>query len=166
MRVSRHKNSMRDRADPAGTLGMDTQRSVYGFIGIGLGATALMLALVHFWAGPFSPQPSLEQVVAETAVSIREATLAALKGEVAPPPKPAMTNYDWDRIASIATAVLGGLAVILAVIGVAMKEPLRVAGGAAALGVAAIAFQFAVLALGVLVVVILVAAVLGELGLG
>lgn len=123
-----------------------------------------MLALVHFWAGPFSPQPTLEQVVAEKAVSIREATVAALKGETAAAPQQARSSYDLDELASIATAVLGGFAVILAVIGIALKEPVRVAGGAAALGAGAIAFQFVALALGVIVVAILVAAVLGSLG--
>ena len=145
---------------------MESDKSIFGFSGIGVGAVALMLALVHFWAGPFSPQPSLEQTVAEKAVAIRDATVAALRGGTVPGTEPKATSYDLDRIASIATAVLGGLAVILAVIGIALKEPVRVAGGAAALGVGAIAFQFAALALGVLVLVILISAVLGELGFG
>ncbi|AQZ93409.1 hypothetical protein ACFSB1_12130 [Halopseudomonas phragmitis] len=143
---------------------MDDRKSTISFLGIGVGAVALMLALVHFWAGPFSPKPSLEQVVAEKAVSIREATVAALKGEVAY--SHSSKNYDTDWVVSLATAILGGMAVILAVMGVALKEPVRVAGGAAVLGVAAIAFQFAVLALAALVVVILVSAVLGALGVG
>lgn len=145
---------------------MKPEKSIFSFIGIGVGATALMLALIHFWAGPFSPQPSIEQVVAEKAVSIRDATVAALKGETPPSPKSNDTRYDLDRIASIATAVLGGLAVILSVIGFALKEQTRVASGAAVLGVGAIAFQFAVMALGVLVLVILIAVVLGEIGIG
>ncbi len=145
---------------------MQSENSTFGFIGIGVGAVALMLALVHFWGGPFSPQPPLEQTVAEKAVSMRDATIAALKGESVPVKEKAATRYDLDRVARIATALLGGLAVILAVIGIALKEPVRVAGGAAALGVGAIAFQFAVLALGVLVLVILISAVLGELGFG
>ena len=65
--------------------GMEPKKATTSFIGIGVGAVALLLALVHFWAGPFSPQPSLEQTVAEKAVSIRDATIAALKGETVPP---------------------------------------------------------------------------------
>lgn len=145
---------------------MDSKKPTISFIGIGVGAIALMLALVHFWAGPFSPQLTLEQVVAEKAVSIRDATVAALKGETAKYPQEAAAKYDLDQMASITTAVLGGLAVILGVLGIALKEPVRVAGGAAMLGVGAIAFQFAALALGVLVVVILVSAVLSGLGFG
>lgn len=145
---------------------MEKEKSTFSFTGIGVGAIALMLALVHFWAGPFSPQPTLEQTVAEKAVSIRDATVAALKGESVPAPEPVASSYDLDEIASIATAVLGGLAVILAVVGIAMKEPIRVAGGAAALGAGAIAFQFAAMALGIIVLVILISAVLGSLGFG
>jgi|GEM_PF-3061879 len=49
-----------------------------GFIGTIAGAIALMLALVSFWAGPFPPQPSLEESVTETVLSIRDASVAAL----------------------------------------------------------------------------------------
>lgn len=139
---------------------MDHRKSILSFIGIALGAGALLLALVHFWAGPLSPQPPVEKSVAEKAVAIRDATLAALRGEDAPAPEPPRASYDLDRIASLATAVLGGLAVILAVVGYALKEQPRVAGGAAVLGIAALAYQFALLALGVFLIVALVSAVL------
>lgn len=144
---------------------MESAKSTYSFIGIGLGAAALMLALVHFWAGPFSPQPTLEQTVAETAVAIKEATLSALKGEEIPEAA-GTSERDLDEIARITTAVLGGLAVILAVLGYAQREPLRVAGGAAFLGGAAIAFQFLAFALGAIIVVVLVAAVLSNFDIG
>ena len=143
---------------------MEESKSTLSFIGIGLGSVALLLALVHFWAGPFSPQPTLEQTVAEKAVSIKQATLAALKGEKAPPPQ--SRTIDTDQLISIGTAILGGIAIILGVIGFAKKEPIRVAGGAAVLGGSAIAFQFAVIALGAIVLAILVAAVLSQIGIG
>ena len=143
---------------------MDKQSSKFSFIGIAIGAIALLLALVHFWAGPFSPQPTLEQTVAEKAVSIREATIAALKGEEPKAPVK-QSSMDTDQMLSLATAVLGGLAIILGVFGYAQKEPLRVAGGAAVLGGSAIAFQFAVVALGAIVLAILIAAVLSQIGI-
>ena len=143
---------------------MEEQGSKFSFIGIAIGAAALLLAIVHFWAGPFSPQPAVEQTVAEKAVSIKEATIAALKGEEPKPPVK-RSSMDMDNMASLATAVLGGLAVILGVIGYATKEPLRAAGGAALLGGSAIAFQFAVLALGAILLAILVVGVLSQLGI-
>ena len=145
---------------------MQSTKPVFGFIGIAVGALALMLAMVSFWAGPFSQQPDLEQTIAEKVVAIRDATVAALKREDTVVPEPTAKRYDLDKIASVSTAVLGGLAIILAVIGIALKEPFRVTGGAAFLGMAAIAFQFAVLALGVLVLVILFSSVFGGLGFG
>jgi len=143
---------------------MSESKSNLSFIGIGLGSVALLLAIVHFWAGPFSPQPSLEQTVAAKAVSIKQATIAALKGQQAPPPQ--SHSIDADQMVSIGTAVLGGLAIIFGVIGFAKKEPRRVAGGAAVLGGSAIAFQFAVVALGAIVIAILIAVVLSQIGIG
>ena len=143
---------------------MEKQSSKISFTGLGIGALALMLAIAHFWAGPFAPQPALEQTVAEKAVAIKKATVAALKGEK--PPAPVQrSSMDTDDILKLATALLGGLAIILGVFGFASKEPLRVAGGAALLGGSAIAFQFAVIALAAIVVAIIIAAILSQIGI-
>lgn len=139
--------------------------SKFGMLGIVVGSMALLLALVHFWAGPFSPQPTIETVVAEKAVSIRNAALDALKGKE-PAGETYSAQWDADRIAYVATAVLGGMAFILAVFSLVFKEPVRAAGGAAALGISAIAFQFIAMYAMALLVVILIAAVLSSIGLG
>ena len=143
---------------------MEESRSTIGFIGIAVGATALLVAMIHFWAGPFSPQPSLERTVAEKAVAIKNATIAALKGEEIEETT-APRRIDLDQVVRIATSVLGGLAVILGVLSFAKREPLRVGGGAIFLGGVAIAFQFAVIALGAIVLAILIAAVISQLGI-
>lgn len=133
----------------------------FGLIGIGLGAISLLLALVHFWAGPFSPQPTLETTVAEAAVEIRDATARALRGEE-PAPKQRI-EWNLDKKIQVATATFGGLAIILGVIGLVNNEPKRQIAGAAALGVSAIAFQFLSWFALVLIVAILIAAVLQSL---
>jgi hypothetical protein len=143
---------------------MENDSSKLSFIGIGIGATALLLALFHFYAGPFSPQPTLEDSVAEKAVAIRDATIAALKGEEKEK-ETVISEMNLDKGVQIATALLGGIAIILGVIGFAKKESIRVAGGAAALGGGAIAFQFLTVALGVIVFAILIAAVLNQIGI-
>ena len=144
---------------------MQSHNGIFSFIGIGLGAIALLTALLQFYAGPFTTKPSVEDVVAQKAVAIRDATIAAMKGEqrekMVPPPQ-----MDLDRIVQIATALLGGLAIVLGVLGFARKEPLRAAGGAAVLGGAALAFQFLVIALGAIILAILIAAVISQLGFG
>lgn len=143
----------------------DTTRANFSIGGIGLGGAALLLALIHFYAGPFAPQPSIERTVAETAVAIRDATVAAMRGEEIVE-STSSRDYDLDRILQITAAVLGGCAVILGVIGFARGEPGRAAGGAAALGAGAIAFQFAMIAIGAIVLAILIAAVISQLGFG
>ncbi|WP_444890131.1 hypothetical protein [Microbulbifer sp. DLAB2-AA] len=137
----------------------------FGNLGIVFGGLALMLALVHFWGGPFSPQPTMETVVAEKAASLRQAAIDALSGK-----KVVETTYrkkiDADSIINIVTAILGGIALILGVVSFTQKEPTRVAGGAAILGVSAIAFQFIAMAVMVLLAILLISAVLSSIGVG
>ena len=139
--------------------------STFSFTGMGLGSVALLLALVHFWAGPFSPQPTLEQTVAEKAVAIKKATVSILQGKETLPQQTRST-MDIDQIVGVTTVVLGGLAIILGVFGYAKQEPMRVAAGAAVLGGGAIAFKFTVVALGAIILAILVFAVLSQIGIG
>ena len=143
---------------------MEEGRSTIGFIGIAAGAVALLMAIVHFWMGPLSTQPSVEKTVAEKAVAIKNATIAALKGEEVEE-KAAPRSIDLDQAVRTATSVLGGLALILGVVSFAKRAPLRVGGGAAFLGGAAIAFQFAVIALGAILLAILIGAVISQIGI-
>lgn len=142
---------------------MSKASTKFGFIGISLGGIAILLALVHFWAGPFSPQPTLETTIAEKAASIKNATMKALKGEEYQ--ETYTSSWDADKITQVSTAVLGGLAFILAILAFAKREPNRIAAGAAALGISAIAFQFIAMYAMALLVVLLIAAVLSGLGL-
>ncbi|WP_415888176.1 hypothetical protein ACMXYV_09085 [Neptuniibacter sp. SY11_33] len=137
----------------------------YGYFGIALGSIALLLALVSFWAGPFSPQPSIETLVAEKAASIRTAALDALSGKEVVS-ETYTTLWNADKVIDVIIPLLGGLAAILAVISFAQKEPSRVAGGAAALGVGAIAFQFVAMYVMAILLVLLIISVIGTLGGG
>ena len=141
-----------------------TKTTTFGFFGIGIGGIALLLALVHFWAGPFSPSPTLETTVANKVASIRTATIKALKGEEYR--EVSTTNWDADKVTYVITALLGGLALILSVIAFAKQEPKRLAFGGAILGVSAIVFQFMALYLMALLVVLLICAVLSSVGFG
>jgi hypothetical protein len=137
----------------------------FGMFGIVVGAFALVLALVHFWAGPFSPQPTLDTYVSEKAASIRKKTIDALKGK--PVEKEYVkSNFDADKVTRIITAVLGALALILAALSFSNHESARTAGSAAALGVSAIAFQFIAMYAMAFLVVILIVAVLSSLSGG
>lgn len=141
---------------------MIRQNRKYGFLGIAFGSAGLLLALVHFWVGPFSPTPTLETAIAEKAASIRTATLKALKGEKYT--KVSKTSWDADKITNIATALFGGLALIFSVLAFAKQEPKRVAMGGAVLGASAIAFQFIAMYAMALLLVLLIYAVLSSIG--
>lgn len=120
---------------------MTTEKSIFGNFGLAAGSLALLMALVHFWAQPLAPQPTLESSVAEKVSSIRTAALDAIKGKQ-PEKKSVLRNWDIDDVISAVTAALGGIAVVLGVLGFARSERNRVTGGAVMLGASAIAFQF------------------------
>ena len=133
-----------------------------GYIGVAVGASALILALVHFWAGPFSPQPTLETVIADKVSSIRESTINALKGEEY---RETITKkWNADNGIELSVAIMGGLAIILGLIAFIQKAPKRLAGGAAILGAGAIGFQMFTFYIGVLLIILLIGLVLSEIG--
>lgn len=144
---------------------MSAVDSRFGVSGMAFGGLGLLVAVVHFFGGPFSPQPSLEHSIAEKAVAIRDATVAALKGDEIESVKKSR-GFDLDRILALAAALSGGLAVILGVVGYARKESTRIATGAGILGGLAIAFQFAAIALVAIVFAIILAAILPSLDFG
>ena len=132
-----------------------------GYAGVALGACALLLALIHFWAGPFSPQPTLETVVAEKAAAIRESTIKALSGEEYK--TYATRHWDADRVMELTVSLMGALAIILGIIAFIQKASWRLAGGAAVLGAGAIGFQLFTFYMAAVLVVILIAAVLSQI---
>lgn len=142
---------------------MDDRKRIFSFFGIGFGAVALLLAVIHFWAGPFTPKPTFEKTIASKVVSIKDAALAKLKGEEPPIAIQQTPSFDIDKVVNLAIPVLGALALILAVVAFATNEPPKAAIGAAILGAGSIAFQFAITALVAIILVFLIVAVVGNL---
>ena len=139
--------------------------SVLGLSAVVSGAAALVVAVLHFWVGPISEPQPIEESLAEVAVSIRDAVTAELRGEEYESRRPFERTWDADRVVDVGTVGAGLLAILLAVVSFIRREDLRVSGSAAALGSGAVAFQFAAVALGVIVFAIIVAAILGALGI-
>ena len=141
-------------------------KSKLGSIGVWLGSIGLLLALLHFWAGPFStkPRPSLEDYVAEKAVAIKRATLDALQGKqaVASDQK---SVWDLDKATWVVTALLGGMAIVLAAFSFIYREPQRVAGTAAVLGIVTIGFQYVAMYMMILLALWFILSVINSLGL-
>jgi hypothetical protein len=128
---------------------------VFGFL-------AFAAVVAHFFAGPLEPPPPVEVSIADKAASIRDATVAALKGEeyeAAPAPR-VRTLDDYLTYTFIGLAVL---AILMAVVGFVRHERLRPAVAGAALGGFAITFQFAVMLFFALLCAFLLAAVIDKL---
>ncbi|RDL19428.1 hypothetical protein [Serratia fonticola] len=135
------------------------RQNIFGWSGIALGGLALLLAMVHFYAGPFAPQQTLESLVAGKAVAIKESLLASLAGQQIPE-KVSRPHYDVDRILKIVTAVLAVGAVILGAIAAVCKDNSRAVSAAVLLGIGTLAFQIAMFAFGVIMTILLIVLVL------
>ncbi len=135
-----------------------------GIVGTVLGMVALSVGVMHFWAGPIEPPPPLETVVADKVVKIRDAVVAKLGGVeyVAEAEAP-----DWgpDRLLTLATLAVALAAIALGTASYIRRESIRVSGSAVLLGGAAIGIQYLGLAIGLIFFAILIAAVIGQLGI-
>ena len=134
-----------------------TRSLKFSSIALALGALALLACIVHFWVSAAAPSPAIEDVVADKVVAIRDATIDRLAGRTA---KPQERSWGRDQLFIAATSFFGGLAIVLAAIGFARKEPRRSCAVAAALGVAAVVFPYVIGAIGAVIVIIAVGAVL------
>jgi hypothetical protein len=138
------------------------RKSTFGLVAVVLGFLSFAGIVAHFFAGPVDPPPPAEVSIAEKAVSIRDATVAALKGEEyeAEPEPVVRTTDDYLTYTFIGVAVL---AILMAIIGFLNHERMRPSIAGAALGGLAITFQFAVIAFFGLMCAIVLAAVIDKL---
>ena len=141
----------------------ETNRTpTYGGIAVAFGALAFVAVVAHFFAGPLDPPPPLEISIAEKAVDIRDATVAALKGE-AYSAKQRVQPRTLDDYLTLSFMVAAALAVLLAIVGFIRHERWRPGVAGAALGGMAIAFQFATVVFIGLLCAIVLAAVIDKL---
>lgn len=151
---------------PQTPTAMPRRRPVAGLAGFALGAAALLLVLVHFWAGPFAPQQNVGVSLGDLAAEMRESALRGLAGEPQPAPEP--LPWDIDRVLEAVSAALAGLAIVAALAGLIRHEARRPAVAGIALGIGAVTFQLVTWAVLVLAGAILIygvaQAALGDLG--
>ncbi|QJF50957.1 hypothetical protein [Roseobacter ponti] len=110
-----------------------------GTAGFLIGVIAMMIMVIHLWAGPFAPQQSAGVAIGELAAEIRLSATKALRGIGNPPPE--VPERDIDQLLIAGATILAGLAVVLGLIGLIRREPGRPALFAVGLGVSAILFQ-------------------------
>jgi hypothetical protein len=143
------------------------KKSPLGLVALVLGMIAFASAVLPLWLSQIDPppRPSLEEVVVDTALKIKDEVVGKLrvtKSENAAPSEPAMA-FDWREDLDIVSAVLSVTAILLAVISFVKREDLRIYGSAVALGGAALAWQYLMMALAVIFIAILIGAVLFKL---
>lgn len=134
---------------------MQIKGNLFSFIGLLFGALALLLALFHFWAGPFTPHATLETLVAGKITSVREAAISALMGNPVQEVKAAKT-WNIDIILTLSTSMLAVVAIVLGVIAGFYKENRWGVRAALFFGLGVLTFQIAMFWLSVLLVVLLI----------
>ena len=119
--------------------GKPRTRPLAGWAAFLLGAVALILVIVHFFAGPFAPQQDVSISVGEIAAEMREAAKRAVTG--APQPEPQAQPWDIDRVLEAGAGSIASLALILGLASLALRERRMPAAAGLVLGAGAIAFQ-------------------------
>ncbi|MDF2233931.1 hypothetical protein P2H44_15325 [Albimonas sp. CAU 1670] len=137
-----------------------------GWLGFALGAAALVLGIVVFWAGPFAPQPSAGVGLGELAAEIAKSAARSVAGR--PQPAPEAPVRDLDDFLAIGVGLLAGLAIVAGVAALARREPKAAALSGVALGGLAVGFQLftwtVMLVVGALVIATLVYALRDAFG--
>ncbi|MEM1175730.1 MAG: hypothetical protein AAGI27_13050, partial [Pseudomonadota bacterium] len=104
-----------------------------GWLAVALGFLSFAAVVGHFFIGPIDPPPPMEVSIADAAANIRDATVAALKGEeyVAEEVERVRTIDDYLTYAFIGLALL---AMFVAVVSFLRHEPWRPAFAGVAFG--------------------------------
>lgn len=117
----------------------DSPRAILGWSGFAMGAVALLLTLVVFWAGPFAPQHSTGISLGELAADIAQSAARSVAGQ--PQPDPVSPPRNIDDYLEILVGVVAGVAVVLGVAALVRHEHKRAAISGIALGGLAIGVQ-------------------------
>ncbi|WP_299825605.1 hypothetical protein [uncultured Roseobacter sp.] len=113
---------------------------------IGLGASALFLALLIVYAGPFTAQPDVGTTIGEIAGNMRAAAQRAVQGLPQPEATVVQPAWDIDRILMTAAPSIGVLGLLMAITGFIRKEPKRAAACGLAISTGAILVQVLLIA--------------------
>jgi len=139
----------------------------FGIIGSIVGLLALTAAVLPHWIIPvIYPSPPIDQVIVDTGHRLKERLIARAKGvEYQAPQREKSQAARWNEALAIGAVSLGLLALVFAVCSLLFREEKLLAGVSAALGVGAIAFELAIVAMGALILIVIIYLVLNHLSL-
>lgn len=135
-----------------------TSKAPFGWLGFALGAAALVMTMVTFWAGPFAAQQSAGVSLGELAAEIAKSAARSVAGQDQPAPMVAARNID-DYL-RIGVSLLAGLAIVAGVASFARHEGKRAAFSGITLGGLAVGFQLFTWAIMLIVGVIAIASLI------
>lgn len=140
-----------------------TARSpTFGMLAFALGFLAFAGVVGHFFSGPIDPPAPLEVSIADKAAAIRDATVAALKGEEYEA-APRVRERTLDDYLTFAFLALAAGALLLSAIGFVRHEPWRPSVVGVAFAGLALSFQFAVVLFFALLFAVMLSAVIDKL---
>jgi len=128
----------------------------FGAWGVILGLLAFGAGFMHFWFGPIETDTrTVEQKIVDKTFSFKDSIAATIKGEHSLP-KHQKPVVDINMAVNDGTIVMALLAMALAVFSFLKREDLRYTGTALVLGGATLAFQFLLVAMGVVVILAII----------
>jgi hypothetical protein len=132
-----------------------------GIIGSIVGLLALIAAVLPHWVLPaMYPPPPVDQVIVDTGHRLKQRLIARAKGvEYQAPKREKSPGEVLSSDFSTAAVSLGVLAILMAVVSQLFREEKLLAGISAMLGVAAIAVEMWFIALGALILIAIIYAV-------
>ncbi|HTS54977.1 MAG TPA: hypothetical protein VMH26_17025 [Burkholderiales bacterium] len=138
----------------------------FGWAGLGFGVVALALALLPGWVAPMYDPPSkpLQQQAADWLGQLKDQTVTAIGMAPASPPAPESHNAWRDRRISIASLVMGFIALVLGIVAFVRHEDQRMVACAVALAAGAIAAEHFLTAVMILAFAVLVGVILARYG--
>ena len=135
----------------------------FGLTGTAIGLLALAIAAFHLFFGPIEPGPPLEEIVADTALRLKEALEARSQGLAYTPP-PEERSFGLDKAIQAGVMALGFIAVATGIFGLLQREEWRPNGTAIAVGGAAMVIYLVLAIAGGIILLILVVAALSAVG--
>ena len=136
----------------------------FGTWGVILGLIAFGSGLMMFLIGPIHTDTrTLQQKVVDKTVSFKDSIAAKFKGkEVQQTREDPVSDRDINKAIGKATIVIAFLSFVLAILSFLKREDPRYTATAVVLGGATLAFQFLLVALGIIIILVIILFVAGQ----